>query len=78
MAEASGRVGEIDNRRIARIAKFAGAPDEPAAGLRLHVRLGDRVERGQPLMTLYADRQSELAYAMDYASSVANGVRLDA
>jgi thymidine phosphorylase len=77
-AAASGRVQEIDNRRIARIAKFAGAPDDPAAGLRLHVRLGDRVERGQPLLTLHADRESEIAYAMDYARSVANGIRVEA
>jgi thymidine phosphorylase len=77
-AAVSGRVQEMDNRRIARIAKFAGAPDDPAAGVRLHVRLGDRVECGQPLMTLHADRESEIAYALDYARSVGNGIRVEA
>jgi thymidine phosphorylase len=76
-ADQAGQVTAIDNRRIARIAKFAGAPDNPAAGLRLHVRLGDPVERGQPLVTLHSDTQSEIAYAMDYARSVATGIHID-
>lgn len=74
---AAGRVTEIDNRRIARIAKFAGAPDDPASGLRLHLRLGDQVDRGQPLMTIYADSASELTYAMDYARSVDHGIKVE-
>lgn len=77
-SEAAGRIAEIDNRKLARIAKFAGAPDDAAAGLIFHVRLGDRIERGQPLMTLHANTGSELAYALDYARSVGNGIRLEA
>jgi thymidine phosphorylase len=73
----SGRVTEIDNRKIARIAKFAGAPDDPGAGLILHARLGDEIDVGQPLMTLYADTAAELAYAIDYSRSVDLAIRLD-
>jgi len=69
LAEQSGRVRAIDNRRISRLAKLAGAPDDKAAGLDLHVRLGDRVERGQPLCTVHADAPGELAYAFDYAAA---------
>ena len=36
------RVEVIDNRRIAKLAKLAGAPEDKAAGVELHVRLGDR------------------------------------
>ena len=39
----------IDNRRIARLAKLAGAPDDKAAGVDLHVAIGDQVARGQPV-----------------------------
>jgi thymidine phosphorylase len=74
----SGRISEIDNRRIARIAKFAGAPDDPAAGLKLHVRVGDEVQRGQPLITVFADSSSEIAYALDYAASVDHGLKIEA
>jgi thymidine phosphorylase len=64
----SGSVLGIDNRRLARIAKLAGAPGDPGAGIDLHVRIGDFVERGQPLFSLYADSPGELAYALEYAS----------
>jgi thymidine phosphorylase len=57
----AGTVIAIDNRRLARIAKLAGAPSTPCAGLDLHVRPGDLVERGQPLDTLHAGTPGELA-----------------
>jgi len=77
-SSSDGRIIEIDNRKIARIAKFAGAPDDPAAGLRLHVRLGDEIARGQPLITLCANTESEIGYAADYARLVGNAVRIGA
>jgi thymidine phosphorylase len=63
----SGAVAAIDNRRLGRIAKLAGAPLAACAGIDLHVRCGDFVERGQPLFTLHAASPGELAYALDYA-----------
>ena len=74
----TGVVQSIDNRRIARLAKFAGAPDSPSAGLRLHMRIGDRVERGNPLLTLYAETQAELDYALDYAATAGDAITLSA
>ncbi|WP_375056793.1 thymidine phosphorylase family protein [Zobellella sp. DQSA1] len=62
----SGTLLAMDNRRLARLAKLAGAPTSPAAGLRLHAKLGQALARGQPLLTLYADSQGELDYAADY------------
>jgi thymidine phosphorylase len=69
LAERAGRVRAIDNRRIARLAKLAGAPDDKAAGVDLHVRVGDIVAAGQPLCTVHADTPAELAYAFDYAAA---------
>jgi thymidine phosphorylase len=68
-AERSGRVHAIDNRRIARLAKLAGAPDDKAAGVDLHVAVGDQVTSGQPLCTVHAESPGELAYALDYAAT---------
>ena len=59
-------VAGFDNRRLARLAKLAGAPLDKAAGLDLHVQIGDRVHRGQPLFTLHAQTRGELSYALDY------------
>ena len=69
LAEWPGRVDAIDNRRIARLAKLAGAPDDKAAGVDLHVSVGDLVAVGQPLCTVHADAPGELAYALDYAAA---------
>ena len=68
-ATVSGNVVAIDNRRLARIAKLAGAPQAPSAGIDLHVRIGDFVERGEPLYSLHAASPGELAYALDYAAA---------
>ncbi len=64
-----GTVIAIDNRRLARIAKLAGAPGAPCAGIDLHVQLGAVVEKGQALFTLHAATPGELAYALQYATS---------
>lgn len=68
-APAPGRVQAIDNRLLARTAILAGAPEEKAAGLDLHVRIGDSIEEGQPLFTLHAQAEGELTRALAYAQS---------
>jgi thymidine phosphorylase len=65
-APAGGTITGFDCRKLARAAKLAGAPGDPAAGVDLHVRLGQHVERGQPLFTLHAESPGELAYAREY------------
>jgi len=67
-----GVVTRFDNRRLAQVAKLAGAPGAPAAGVYVHARLGDSVEQGQPLYTIHAESRGELAYAREYAET--NGI----
>lgn len=69
VAQRSGSVVAIDNRRLARIAKLAGAPQAGTAGIDLHVRNGEFVERSEPLFTLHAESPGELAYALDYSAA---------
>ncbi|HEU0285189.1 MAG TPA: thymidine phosphorylase family protein [Sphingomicrobium sp.] len=66
-APVSGIVTSIDNRLLARTAKLAGAPGAKAAGLELHVKIGEQVERGQPTFTLHAETRGEMAYALAFA-----------
>ena len=68
-APRSGWVSGIDSRRLARVAKLAGAPGAPTAGLDLHVKLGDEVTAGMPLFTLHAQARGELTYAQHYLAS---------
>jgi thymidine phosphorylase len=67
-AARTGYLSAIDNRRLARLAKLAGAPFSKSAGLEIHVRLGDKVEAGAPLYTLHAESHGELEYATLFAT----------
>ena len=64
-----GHVGAIDNRKLAKVAKLAGAPDAKAAGVEVHARLGDAIEIGRPLYTIHAETSGELAYAHEFAKT---------
>ncbi len=77
LAERSGRVSTIDNRKIAKLAKLAGAPDAKAAGVDLQVRVGEIAVAGQPLCTVHAEAPGELAYALSYAEANADIFRIE-
>ncbi len=67
LAAAPGRIKSIDNRKIARLAKLAGAPEAKAAGLELYIQLDQRVSAGEPLCSVHAETPGELRYALDFA-----------
>ncbi len=77
-AARAGVVDAIDNRRLARVAKLAGAPHDACAGLDLHVKLGQRVERGQPLFTIHAQSPGELSYAQTFVESGSEIIAIEA
>ncbi|MBS0470641.1 MAG: thymidine phosphorylase family protein [Proteobacteria bacterium] len=68
-AARDGRLVTIDNRKLGKLAKLAGAPEAKVAGVDLHVRLGDRIAAGMPLCTVHAEAPGELDYALDYAAA---------
>ncbi|MGH8372237.1 MAG: thymidine phosphorylase family protein [Gammaproteobacteria bacterium] len=65
-SDRSGRITAIDNRRLSRVAKLAGAPAAVAAGLTLEKHLGDSVTTGEPLIILHAEAPGELDYTLEY------------
>ncbi|WP_088285424.1 thymidine phosphorylase family protein [Ideonella sp. A 288] len=67
LAEAGGTVQSIDNLRLARIARLAGAPQVPGAGVDLLVKVGDSVAAGQALYRLHAQYETDLRFARDLA-----------
>lgn len=64
--EKPGKVSSIDNRRLARLAKLAGAPISPAAGIEMLTTLGAEVEANQPLFVIHAQTPGELDYAITF------------
>ncbi len=73
-AEKAGKVTYISNRGVSAIARAAGAPFDKGAGIYLHVRVGDKVRRGDPLFTVFSGSKKRLRYALEMAGNV---LRLD-
>lgn len=65
-AKKSGKVTMIDNRRLARIAKLAGAPQSKAAGVEFLAPLGTQVEHHQPLYVIHSETPGELKYTLNF------------
>ncbi len=64
-APASGYVVEMNNRALISLARSAGAPHDRGAGILLHAKKGNRVEKGEPIFTIYADRNWRLQKAVE-------------
>lgn len=65
----NGQVLNVDNRRLAKIAKLAGAPASPRAGIDCRLRIGDSIRTGDPLFHVHAQTSGELDYALEYAAA---------
>ena len=63
-----GAVTHIDNATITAIARAAGAPYDKGAGVYLHAKIGYRVNRGDPLLTIYSSSSVRLQEALNIAS----------
>jgi thymidine phosphorylase len=66
-AEQDGIVTTIDCYAIARIARLAGAPNDKGAGIDLLKKVGDRVERGEPLYRIHAGLPIDFKFAVERA-----------
>jgi thymidine phosphorylase len=66
VAEQEGKILSVDNRKLARLAKLAGAPADISAGLRLHANKGQQIKKGEALFTLYSESMGERDYALAY------------
>lgn len=76
-ADKSGIVIEIDNRKLAKIAKLAGAPHDCKAGVLLQTPLNTKVNKGDLLFCIYAETEGELKYAIEYMNSEPNIILLE-
>ncbi|HEY9204569.1 MAG TPA: AMP phosphorylase [Candidatus Methanoperedens sp.] len=64
---ADGYVIEFDNKRIVEIARIAGAPIDKGAGVWIHKKKGEMVKKGEPLITIFADKGWKLTNALKSA-----------
>lgn len=68
-AAKTGIIAEIDNRRLAKTAKLAGAPLDARSGVLLRTPLRAKVKQGEILFSVYSETEGELKYALEYLKS---------
>ena len=61
-----GAIIEIDNKKITKIARIAGAPSEKAAGIYLHKKLKDKIKKNETVFTIYSESKEKLNYAKTF------------
>jgi putative thymidine phosphorylase len=75
-ADKNGIITQINNKVISRVARICGAPQSQTAGIYLNVHIGDKVKKGDNLMTLYAENKDKLKYAGDFYKEI-KGIKIE-
>lgn len=76
VATQPGYVREIDNRNLSLIAKLAGAPHDPAAGIDFFAKIGTYFEKGQTLYRIHAESKGELKYALSFSKTIPQLIKI--
>ncbi|MEK6856234.1 MAG: thymidine phosphorylase, partial [Nanoarchaeota archaeon] len=63
-AEKSGFVKKIDNKEMNNLATIMGCPVDKGTGIYLFKHIGDKVEKGDDLVTFYAEAKEKLNEAL--------------
>ena len=63
-APVDGFVTDVSNTAIAAIARAAGAPKDKGAGVIIHVKRGRKVNKGDKILDIYAERATRLQDAV--------------
>lgn len=58
----SGKVSAIKNKLLASVARQAGAPHDKGAGVYIYKKLGEKVNKGEKLFTIYAENENRIDY----------------
>jgi len=80
-APIDGYVSELNNKALITIARASGAPQDRGAGIHIHAKKGMRVEKGEPILTIFAEREWRLQKAVEIGRTlmplVVEGMLLD-
>src|SRR5690554_954304 len=76
VSKVAGRVASIDNRQLSQLAKLAGAPEDPTAGVTLHLELNQTIKPDQLILTLHAESPGELQYAITFLETQAKIIEI--
>ncbi|MBW3018704.1 AMP phosphorylase [Candidatus Woesearchaeota archaeon] len=75
-ASKAGKLIDMDNKGISKLARLAGAPVDKEAGIYLRKHAGDSVKKGSVIMTVHARSKRKLKYALEYYKSYPGCVKI--
>ncbi len=65
-ARKRGKISHLDDNSIAILARLAGSPKDKGAGVYLHKHLGEKVKKGDKILTIYAESERKLTEAIRF------------
>lgn len=65
-AQKDGKITQIDNKRVSKMAFIMGCPRDTGAGLIISKSLGEKVKKGDLICTLYSNSALKLKYGILY------------
>lgn len=65
-AKYTGKIKLIDNKKINSLCRILGTPETKGAGIYLNVSVGDKIKKGDTIMTMYSESRRKLREAKKY------------
>lgn len=65
-ASFNGKIAEIDNIKINLLARIAGCPIDKSSGLYLYHHIGDKIKKGEKILSIYSEAKPRLDEAVLY------------
>lgn len=66
----SGKIIEIDNKKINFLGRILGCPADKSAGIYLHKHLHDKVKNKETILTFYAESEEKLKEALKFYKKI--------
>ncbi|MEK6885485.1 MAG: thymidine phosphorylase [Nanoarchaeota archaeon] len=70
IAEFNLTLKSIDNKKMSFLATIAGSPMDKGAGIYLYKHVGETIERGEKIMTIYSESEARLKNTLDLYKKV--------
>lgn len=64
-AEKNGKISNVNNKAISKIAKSCGCPTNKEAGMYIHKNYGDKVKEGEKIFTIYSRSERKIQRAIE-------------
>jgi len=66
----SGKISEINNKKINSLARVAGCPIDKFSGLKIYVSVNDKIKKTNKILTIYSESKSRLNQAVKFCKKV--------